>query len=170
MDKPRSSMAIRSPGGRGPLGCLPAWPCLPLRQTAALPACHPPHPRTPNSSVAGNDARTHGGCLFLIGPIRKRHIYLKNFPAARAKWLRNPIWKRHLYFKKIPAARAKWLRNPIRKRHIYLKISRCAGYMVKKSFVNKLKNEGDVMIKSDDFQRKNLSSVGRILGTQNLTI
>ena len=38
--------------------------------------------------------------------------------------------------------------------------------MVKKSFVNKLKNEGDVMIKSDDFAKKKLSSVGRILGPQ----
>ena len=28
-----------------------------------------------------------------------------------------------------------------------------------------LKNEGDVMTKNDDFQRRNLSSVGRILGT-----
>ena len=53
-----------------------------------------------------------------------------------------------------------------KKAYIFKNISRCAGYMVKKSFVNKLKNEGDVMIKSDDFQRKNLSSVGRILGTQ----
>ena len=53
-----------------------------------------------------------------------------------------------------------------KKAYIFKTISRCAGYMVKKSFVNKLKNEGDVMIKSDDFQRKNLSSVGRILGTQ----
>ena len=53
-----------------------------------------------------------------------------------------------------------------KKAYIFKNISRCAGYMVKKSFVNKLKNEGDVMVKSDDFQRKNLSSVGRILGTQ----
>ena len=29
-----------------------------------------------------------------------------------------------------------------------------------------LKNEGDVMTRSDDFQRTNLSSVGRILGKQ----
>ena len=31
---------------------------------------------------------------------------------------------------------------------------------------NGSKNEGDDMTKSDDFQRMNLSSVGRILGTQ----
>ena len=53
-----------------------------------------------------------------------------------------------------------------KKAYIFEKISGFAGFMVKKSFVNKLKNEGDVMIKSDDFQRKHLSSVGRILGTQ----
>ena len=29
-----------------------------------------------------------------------------------------------------------------------------------------LKNEGDVMTRSDDFQRRTLSSVGRIFGTQ----
>ena len=33
--------------------------------------------------------------------------------------------------------------------------------------VHKLQNEGDVMTKSDDFQRRRLSSVGRILGTQS---
>ena len=115
-------------GGVRWAACLPDPACPSDRPPPCL-AATPPHPRTPNNSVAGNDARTHGGCLFLIGPIRKRHIYLKNFPAARAKWLRNPIWKRHLYFKKFPAARAKWLRNPIRKRHIYLKqFLRCAGY------------------------------------------
>ena len=31
--------------------------------------------------------------------------------------------------------------------------------------VHKLQNEGDVMTKSDDFQKRNLCSVGRILGT-----
>ena len=58
-----------------------------------------------------------------------------------------------------------------KKEYIFKNISRCAGYMVIEfgwpdfRYTN-LKNEGDVMIKSDDFQRRNLSSVGRILGTQ----
>ena len=76
-------------------------------------------------------------------------------------------WENGVYTKTFPAARANWLRNPIRKMaYIFKNISRFAGYMVKKSFVNKFKNEGDVMITSGDFQTKNLSSVGRILGTQ----
>ena len=83
----------------------------------------------------------------------QRVWYEWNFPAARAKTLRNPRRKRHMHLKNFPAARAKWVRNPIRitdtevhwfvfpwplwdflneKRRLYIeKFSRCAGEMVK---------------------------------------
>ena len=49
------------PGGEGSAG-LPACLTLPAPPTDRRPAClPPPHPRAPNNSVAGNDARTHGG-------------------------------------------------------------------------------------------------------------
>ena len=32
----------------------------------------------------------------LRNPMRKRRLYLKNFPAARAKWLRNLMRKMHI--------------------------------------------------------------------------
>ena len=64
------------------------------------------------------------------------------------------------------------VKKSYRKKAYTLKnISRCAGYMVIEfgwpdfRYTN-LENEGYVMTKSDDFQRRNLSSVGRILGTQ----
>ena len=44
----------------------------------------------------------------------QRVWYEWNFPAARAKTLRNPRRKRHMHSKNFPAARAKWVRNPIR--------------------------------------------------------
>ena len=85
-----------------------------------------------------------------------------------------------------PAARANWSRNPIRRtayRYNFLlgtQTLKWGGRYDKKwrfsknefefgwpdfSYTN-FKFEGDVLIKSDEFQRRNLSSVGRILSTQ----
>ena len=63
--------------------------------------------------------------------MREQAYTLKNFPAARAIYLRNPIREKAYTLKKFPAARAIYLRNPIREKDrkgIYLKkISRCAA-------------------------------------------
>ena len=128
-------------------------------------------------SETENSARPRSDFIYTKNSARPRsdYIYTKIAAQPGSEFIYTNVFGAFLRFlnektayilKNFPAARANWLRNPIRRRHVYLKISRCAGYMVKKSFVNKLKNEGDVMIKSDDFQRKNLSSIGRILGTQ----